>query len=57
MPWAPLSAQASRKRRTRFLTIKVLYTGSGKSIYTMGFAVGYGNLSFYAQIEDALYLA
>ena len=23
----------------------------------MGFALGYGDLSFYAQIEDALYLA
>ena len=43
--------------KTRFLTIKVLYTGSGKGIYTMGFPVRDRDFSFYAQIEDALDLA
>ena len=43
--------------KTRFLTIKVLYTGSGKGIYTMGFPVRDRDLTFYTQIEDGLDLA
>jgi hypothetical protein len=52
-----VSAQTNRKGRRRFLTIDVLYTESGKGIYTMGFPAGDGDFSFYAQIEDTLYLA